>query len=238
MTRDDERVGVPRVRPGQRRCGRDIALLDRPLAADVQVRVAARDELDIVDQLVDEKTAFHARNPVFRPCLRRQTADAVAQGARRRIGKRRPRVLISRRNGRDIGIISIEPGHERPRAAPIASDHRGDEPIVEPDVGGAGVVVDQPKAARVALPMSASTRLILISTVFGLCIPQLSRSSAHCTTPWVRRASQQPCTGRLVGIQRRTSVSNVATHALGPGVEHDRCEALGRCRHGAGNESA
>ena len=71
---------------------RDIALLDRPLAADVQVRVATPDELDIVDQLVDEETAFDARSPMFRPYLRRQTADAVRRRARRRIGKRRPRV--------------------------------------------------------------------------------------------------------------------------------------------------
>ena len=57
-------------------------------------------------------------------------------------------------------------------------------------------------------------------------------------TPWVRRASQQPCTGRLVGIQRRTSVSNVATHALGPASTtngakrwEDARMALGTSRH-------
>jgi GNAT superfamily N-acetyltransferase len=105
---------------------RDLAPIDRRVATDVQVRAATPDELDIVEQLVDEEAVFHAGSPIFRPYQRDDTAQAVRAQLATALATDAHAFLIARRDGRDVGVVSIEPGLGSPlyvpdRAAYIAA---------------------------------------------------------------------------------------------------------------------
>jgi GNAT superfamily N-acetyltransferase len=97
---------------------RDLAPLDRPIASDLQIRVATPEEIDIVDRLVDEEVAFHARSPMFRPYQREQTAQAVRADLATALTSVDRAFLIARRHGRDIGVLTIQPGLGSPLYVP------------------------------------------------------------------------------------------------------------------------
>ena len=97
---------------------RDLAPLDRPRASDVVVRVATPDELDVVDRLVDEEAVFHAGSPMFRPYRRDDTADAVRAELSTALASDDHAFLIARREGSDVGVVSVGPGLGSPLYVP------------------------------------------------------------------------------------------------------------------------
>jgi len=114
---------------------RDLAPIDRPMPTDVEVRRAVPGELDIVDRLVDEESVFHAGSPIFRPYRRSGTVDAGRAQLASELASEDHAFLIARRDGCDVGIVSVGPGLGSPlyvpeRAAYIAAtavlaDQRG-----------------------------------------------------------------------------------------------------------------
>ena len=121
---------------------RDLAPVDRPLAADVHVRLATPDDLDLVEQLVDEEATFHAGSPIFRPYRRADTADAVRTQLAHALASDDRALLIARRNGNDIGIISIEPGLGSPLYVPDAAAYIAATAVVPAERGsGAGAAL-------------------------------------------------------------------------------------------------
>ena len=97
---------------------RDLAPVDRRPPTDLEVRVAAPDDLDVVDRLVDEETVFHAASPIFRPYRRSETADAVRAELASQLASDDHAFLIARRNKRDVGVLSIGPGLGSPLYVP------------------------------------------------------------------------------------------------------------------------
>ncbi len=97
---------------------RDLAPLDRPRSSDVVVRVATPDELDVVDRLVDEEAVFHAGSPMFRPYRRDDTADAVRAELSTALASDEHGFLIARREGSDVGVVSVGPGLGSPLYVP------------------------------------------------------------------------------------------------------------------------
>jgi GNAT superfamily N-acetyltransferase len=105
---------------------RGLTPLGRQPVGDVEVRSATVDELDVVDRLVDEEAVFHAGSPIFRPYRRRQTVDAVRAELAAGLASDDHAFLVARRDGRDVGVISVGPGLGSPlyvpdRAAYIAA---------------------------------------------------------------------------------------------------------------------
>ena len=80
--------------------------------------MATADDLDIVDGLVDEEVAFHARSPMFRPYRREETAQAVRADLASALASDDRAFLIARRHGRDIGVLTIQPGLGSPLYVP------------------------------------------------------------------------------------------------------------------------
>jgi len=97
---------------------RDLAPVERPLPRDVDVRVAAPKEVDTVDRLVDEEAVFHAGSPMFRPYRRADTAEAVRAQLVADLASGDHAFLIARRNGHDVGIVSVGPGLGSPLYVP------------------------------------------------------------------------------------------------------------------------
>jgi GNAT superfamily N-acetyltransferase len=97
---------------------RDLAPVGRPGAPDVDVRVAAPEELDIVDRLVDEEAVFHAGSPMFRPYRRADTAEAVRAELAADLARGDHAFLVAHRRGRDVGIASVGPGLGSPLYVP------------------------------------------------------------------------------------------------------------------------
>ena len=97
---------------------RDLTPLERPPASDVEVRVATPDELDVVDRLVDEEVGFHAGSPMFRPYRRDETADAVRAELATELASDDHAFLIARREGQDVGVISVGPAVGSPMYVP------------------------------------------------------------------------------------------------------------------------
>jgi len=117
---------------------RDLAPIDRPLPVDVQIRVAAPDELDVVQQLVDEEALFHAASPMFVPYVRQQTAEAVRAELASALVRDDHAFLIARRDDTDIGIISIQPGLGSPLYIPDDAVYIAATAVL-PGVRGSGV---------------------------------------------------------------------------------------------------
>jgi GNAT superfamily N-acetyltransferase len=97
---------------------RDLAPLERPPVSDVEVRVATPEELDIVDWLVDEEAVFHAGSPMFRPYRRDETADAVRAELATELASDDHAFLIARRDGHDVGVVSVGPAVGSPLYVP------------------------------------------------------------------------------------------------------------------------
>ena len=97
---------------------RDLAPLENPIGTDVEIRVATPDELDVVDRLVDVEAVFHAGSPVFRPYRRDDTVDAVRTQLARELASDDYAFLIARRNGDDVGVLSVGPGVGSPLYVP------------------------------------------------------------------------------------------------------------------------
>ena len=97
---------------------RDLTPLEHPIGTDVQIRVATPDELEVVDRLVDEEAVFHAGSPVFRPYRRGDTVDAVQAQLAEELARDDHAFLIARRNGEDIGVLSVGPGVGSPLYVP------------------------------------------------------------------------------------------------------------------------
>ena len=116
---------------------RDLAPVDRPLPFDVEVRIATPDELDVVDRLVDEEAVFHAGSPIFRPYLRDATVDAVRASSPATWRVTTPRLLLARRRGRDVGVLSVGPGLGSPLYVPDVAAYVAATAVL-PDDRGAG----------------------------------------------------------------------------------------------------
>ena len=97
---------------------RDLAPITQRLLGAVEVRAATPDELDLVDRLVDEESVFHARSPMFRPYRRGETAGAVRAQLASELASDDHALLIARRDGRDIGVLSVGPGLGSPLYVP------------------------------------------------------------------------------------------------------------------------
>lgn len=91
-------------------CVRDLSPVDGPAAEGVEIRLATPDELDIVDELVDEESIFHAGSPIFRPYMRGQTRDAVRAELARDLASARHAFFVARHDHRDVGILCVTPG--------------------------------------------------------------------------------------------------------------------------------
>jgi GNAT superfamily N-acetyltransferase len=116
---------------------RDLAPVDRRGASEIHIRIARPDELDIVDQLVDEEAVFHAGSPMFRPYVRGATAEAVRIQLGEALASDDHAFLIARRDGRDVGVISIEPGLGSPLYVPDGAAYIAATAVV-PDERGSG----------------------------------------------------------------------------------------------------
>ncbi len=121
---------------------RDLAPLDRHVDVDVDVRVATADELDIVDRLVDEEPRFHAASPMFQPYVREQTVAAVRAELADLLDDDAHAFLIARRDGVDVGVLSIGPGLGSPLYVPDGAAYIGATAVL-PDVrrSGAGAAL-------------------------------------------------------------------------------------------------
>ena len=121
---------------------RDLAPLDRRTPADVHVRSAGPDELDIVAELVDEESKFHAASPMFVPYLHEATTAAVRDQLARALASDDHAFLIANRGGSDIGIISIEPGLGSPLYVPDNAVYIAATAVVPAERGsGAGAAL-------------------------------------------------------------------------------------------------
>jgi GNAT superfamily N-acetyltransferase len=116
---------------------RDLTPVDRRLATDVAVRVAAPDELAIVDRLVDEESVFHARSPIFRPYRHDDTADSVRAELASQLASDDHAFLIARRDGTDVGVLSVGPGLGSPLYVPDGAAYIAATAVL-PDVRGSG----------------------------------------------------------------------------------------------------
>ncbi len=115
---------------------RDLAPTGRPPAADVDVRAATPDELDVVDRLVDEEAIFHAGSPIFRPYLRQQTAAAVRAELTEQLASPDRAFLVARRGGTDIGVLSVGPGLGSPLYIPDGGAYIGATAVLPRERGG------------------------------------------------------------------------------------------------------
>ena len=121
---------------------RDLAPVDRPLPQDIEVRTAAPRELDIVDRLIDEEAAFHARSPMFCPYRRDDTAAAVRAELITQLASDEHAFLIASRDGRDIGVMSIGPGIGSPLYLPDRAAYVAATAVVADERGsGAGAAL-------------------------------------------------------------------------------------------------
>jgi GNAT superfamily N-acetyltransferase len=117
---------------------RDLSPIDRPSGAGVQIRQASPDELDIVESLIDTEAVFHASSPMFRPYVRDETSEAVRDQLADALTDDRHGYLIARRDGSDVGIISIEPGLGSPLYVPDAAAYVAATAVL-PGERGSGV---------------------------------------------------------------------------------------------------
>ncbi len=121
---------------------RDLAPLGRPPTPDVEVRVAAAEELDVVDRLVDEEPAFHAASPMFLPYVRAATAAAVRRQIAADLVDADHAFLVARRAGRDIGVLSVGPGLGSPLYVPDGAAYIASTAVLRDERGsGAGAAL-------------------------------------------------------------------------------------------------
>jgi GNAT superfamily N-acetyltransferase len=121
---------------------RDLAPITHRPPGGIEVRTATPDELDLVDRLVDEESAFHARSPIFRPYRRDATADAVRAQLATELASDDHALLIARRHGRDIGVLSVAPGLGSPLYVPDGAVYIAATAVLDGERGsGAGAAL-------------------------------------------------------------------------------------------------
>ncbi len=121
---------------------RDLAPLEHPMAANAEIRVATTDDLDVVDRLVDEEAVYHAGSPMFRPYRRRETADAVRAQLAEELASDDHAFLIARRNGHDVGVLSVGPGLGSPLYVPDGAAYIAATAVLPQERGsGAGAAL-------------------------------------------------------------------------------------------------
>jgi GNAT superfamily N-acetyltransferase len=121
---------------------RDLAPVAPRHPADVEIRAAIPDELDVVDRLVDEEAVFHHRSPIFRPYRRGETADAVRAQLATELASDDHVFLIARRDGRDIGVLSVGPGLGSPLYVPDGAVYIAATAVLDGERGsGAGAAL-------------------------------------------------------------------------------------------------
>ena len=118
---------------------RDVAATGRPAPSDVEVRIATPDDLDVVDRLVDEEAVFHAGSPIFRPYLRQQTAAAVRGELTAQLASDDHAFVVARRNGVDVGVLSVGPRIGSPLYIPDAGAYIGATAVLPRERGGGSV---------------------------------------------------------------------------------------------------
>ncbi len=117
---------------------RDLRPVERPPRASVEVRRAGPEDLDAVYRLQLEEARFHARAPIFRPYLERQTRAEVREATRAGLEVEGQAKFIARLDGRDVGTIEVEPHPFSPLFTPDGAVGIGDTAVIE-DARGAGV---------------------------------------------------------------------------------------------------
>jgi len=121
---------------------RDLAPITHRPPGEVEVRAATPDELDLVDRLVDEESVFHARSPIFRPYRRDATADTVRAQLTVELASDDHAVMIARRHGRDIGVLSVAPGLGSPLYVPDGAVYIAATAVLDGERGsGAGAAL-------------------------------------------------------------------------------------------------
>ena len=104
----------------------------------MEVRRAGPEDLDAVYRLSLEEARFHARAPIFRPYVERDTRDAVREATRKGLEDEGQAVFIARTDGRDAGVIEVGTHLFSPLFTPDDAVSIGDTAVVE-DARGAGV---------------------------------------------------------------------------------------------------
>ncbi len=117
---------------------RDLAPTGRPRAAGVEVRVATPDELDAVERLVDEEARHHAGSPIFRPYVRDATRAAVRAELAEQLARDDHAVLVARRAGVDVGVLTVGPPVGSPLYIPDGAAYIAATAVI-PDERGGGV---------------------------------------------------------------------------------------------------
>ena len=116
---------------------RDLAPIGRSLPSEVEVRHAGAEDLHAVDRIVDEESRFHARSPMLRPYVRRDTAPAVRAALEEALADDRQAILLARIEGEDVGVISVEGGQGSPLFVPDGGAYIGDTAVL-PEARGRG----------------------------------------------------------------------------------------------------
>lgn len=121
---------------------RDLRVVGRPTPGGVEVRMATVADLDTVDRLVDLEPAHHARGPMFQPYRRAETVAAVRAQLADRLGREDFAFFLARREGRDVGVISIGPGLGSPLYVPDGAAYIASTAVVVQARGqGVGVAL-------------------------------------------------------------------------------------------------
>jgi len=117
---------------------RDLRPVERAASTSVEVRRAGLEDLDAVYRLSLEEARFHARSPIFRPYVERDTGNAVREATRAGLEDEGRAVFIARTDGRDAGVIEVEPERFSPLFTPDGAVGIGDTAVIE-EARGAGV---------------------------------------------------------------------------------------------------
>jgi GNAT superfamily N-acetyltransferase len=115
---------------------RDIAPLSGPVpAGGIDVRQATLADLESVVRLVDEESRFHATSPIFRAYVGPDVEANVRESLRAALADESQALLIARRAGRDVGIISAGPVRGSPLSIPDAAGYIGDTAVLDGERG-------------------------------------------------------------------------------------------------------
>jgi GNAT superfamily N-acetyltransferase len=98
--------------------------------ADVDVQIAAIEDLDVVTRLIDEEARFHAGAPIYRPYVSDDVAEAVREEHRGMLQSDEADVFIASIGGREAGVMSIGPTNGSPQFVPERCAYVGDTAVL------------------------------------------------------------------------------------------------------------
>lgn len=98
--------------------------------ADVEVRIAGVEDLDVVYRLVDEEARFHAGAPIFRPYVSRDVASAVRDELRGTLESPESDIFLASVDGAEAGVMSIGPANGSPHFVPERCAYVGDTAVL------------------------------------------------------------------------------------------------------------